>query len=140
MLHCVWCFFYSNYFAISDEVQRQLQLSKPKIIISVSETISILKDALKLAKLDIPIIAVKTANESRPQGTISFEEFALDNTVDHSVLKEVSSKSDDIAFLPYSSGTTGLPKGVELTNRNLVTNFMQLNVEGVKHHCDTTSK
>ncbi|KOB78357.1 AMP dependent coa ligase [Operophtera brumata] len=120
------------------EVQRQLLLSKPKIIISVPETISILKDALKLAKLDIPIIAVKTANESRPQGTISFEEFALDSTVDHSVLNKVSSKSNDIAFLPYSSGTTGLPKGVELTNRNLVSNFMQLDNEEVKHHCDTT--
>ena len=31
-----------------------------------------------------------------------------------------------IAALPYSSGTTGLPKGVMLTHRNLVTNNYQL--------------
>lgn len=32
----------------------------------------------------------------------------------------------DLAALPYSSGTTGLPKGVELTHRNLVANLLQL--------------
>lgn len=32
----------------------------------------------------------------------------------------------DLAALPYSSGTTGLPKGVRLTHRNLVANLLQL--------------
>ena len=32
----------------------------------------------------------------------------------------------DIAVLPYSSGTTGLPKGVMLTHRNLVANLVQV--------------
>lgn len=32
----------------------------------------------------------------------------------------------DIAVLPYSSGTTGLPKGVMLTHRNLVANLLQI--------------
>ncbi|MEV4729783.1 AMP-binding protein [Saccharopolyspora sp. NPDC049426] len=32
---------------------------------------------------------------------------------------------DDLAALPYSSGTTGLPKGVMLTHRNLVANLLQ---------------
>ena len=31
----------------------------------------------------------------------------------------------DLAALPYSSGTTGLPKGVMLTHRNLVANLIQ---------------
>ena len=33
----------------------------------------------------------------------------------------------DLAVLPYSSGTTGLPKGVMLTHRNLVANINQAN-------------
>ena len=33
----------------------------------------------------------------------------------------------DIAVLPYSSGTTGLPKGVMLSHRNLVANVLQTN-------------
>ena len=33
--------------------------------------------------------------------------------------------ANDLAALPYSSGTTGLPKGVMLTHRNLVANLIQ---------------
>jgi acyl-CoA synthetase (AMP-forming)/AMP-acid ligase II len=33
----------------------------------------------------------------------------------------------DLAALPYSSGTTSLPKGVMLTHRNIATNLAQLN-------------
>ena len=33
---------------------------------------------------------------------------------------------DDVAHLPYSSGTTGLPKGVMLTHANIVSNITQI--------------
>ncbi|KAI1823603.1 hypothetical protein F4861DRAFT_311204 [Xylaria intraflava] len=33
---------------------------------------------------------------------------------------------NDLAFLAYSSGTTGLPKGAQLTHRNIVANLLQL--------------
>lgn len=47
-------------------------------------------------------------------------------------------KPDDIAVLPYSSGTTGLPKGVELMHSNLVAQMMQIGVEGIKTLQDAT--
>lgn len=34
--------------------------------------------------------------------------------------------AEDVVALPYSSGTTGLPKGVALTHRNLVANLCQV--------------
>ncbi|MFE9647315.1 4-coumarate--CoA ligase family protein [Streptomyces sp. NPDC006365] len=34
--------------------------------------------------------------------------------------------SEDVAALPYSSGTTGVPKGVMLTHRSIATNLAQL--------------
>ncbi|HEX2239750.1 MAG TPA: AMP-binding protein, partial [Actinomycetota bacterium] len=38
---------------------------------------------------------------------------------------EVTIEPDDVIALPYSSGTTGLPKGVEITHSNLVANMHQ---------------
>ncbi|MBV9688177.1 MAG: acyl--CoA ligase [Ktedonobacteraceae bacterium] len=39
--------------------------------------------------------------------------------------KYVERSGDDLLALPYSSGTTGLPKGTMLTHRNLTTNNLQ---------------
>lgn len=37
----------------------------------------------------------------------------------------VAVNSDDIAFLQYTGGTTGVPKGAMLTHRNIIANIMQ---------------
>ncbi|ETN60330.1 tRNA methyltransferase [Anopheles darlingi] len=50
-----------------------------------------------------------------------FEQFLMENH--SSELPEID--CDATAILPYSSGTTGLPKGVELTHYNLVANLAQ---------------
>ncbi|CAG9100979.1 unnamed protein product [Plutella xylostella] len=34
--------------------------------------------------------------------------------------------ADDVCLIPYSSGTTGMPKGVMLTHKNLVSNLKQM--------------
>ena len=38
----------------------------------------------------------------------------------------------DVAILPYSSGTTGLPKGVKLSHHNLVVNLQQVDHPDMK--------
>ena len=46
----------------------------------------------------------------------------------------VAISPDDIVALPYSSGTTGLPKGVMLTHANLIANILQVDAAG--HYID----
>jgi acyl-CoA synthetase (AMP-forming)/AMP-acid ligase II len=42
----------------------------------------------------------------------------------------------DVVALPYSSGTTGVPKGVQLTHRNIVANLLQIS-DGIYDQEDT---
>ncbi|CAH1636755.1 unnamed protein product [Spodoptera littoralis] len=120
------------------EVERQIKQADPKVLLGVPETVPVLKEALRLTKRDIPIIVLKNPDGALPDNTISFQEWFLAGNVDHSVLKDVSRTPEDVALLPYSSGTTGLPKGVELSNRNLVANFVQQDVDTMRVHQETT--
>src|SRR5690349_20350356 len=65
-------------------------------------------------------------------GATSFDELLVDNGRAEQV--EINPREDLIA-LPYSSGTTGLPKGVMLTHYNLVANLRQM--EGLFYFYDT---
>jgi acyl-CoA synthetase (AMP-forming)/AMP-acid ligase II/NAD(P)-dependent dehydrogenase (short-subunit alcohol dehydrogenase family) len=51
---------------------------------------------------------------------------AFDDLAAESELPPFDLSPRDVAFLPFSSGTSGLPKGVVLTHRNLVANLCQM--------------
>lgn len=120
------------------EIQRQLHMSRAKVIVTLPELANTVKESFKLGKLDIPIVVVRTNGQSTPDGTALFSELTEDVNIDKSCLKEVRRSYKDISFLPFSSGTTGLPKAVQLTNRNIVSNCEQFNEEAIRCHRDTT--
>ncbi|CAK1543235.1 unnamed protein product [Leptosia nina] len=121
------------------EVQRQLLMSEAKVVITLPNIVGVIKEAFDIAKINLPIIAVKVNGETTPNGTIAFNELSEDVHVDKSCLKEVRRTVNDLCFLPYSSGTTGLPKGVELTNKNIISNCEQMNEPDIKCHSETTA-
>ena len=77
-----------------------------------------------------PIVIIDESLRARYEGLRQsgvFEELELISTAElqdeHMVEAEVyESKPDDVIFLQFSSGSTGIPKGVQLTNYNIMAN------------------
>lgn len=99
-----------------DEVKSQLADSKAGWILTTpmfSETALAASKSLGIEE----IIVIGEAGGVRP-----FAELMASDPFDDEV--EID-PGEDVVALPYSSGTTGLPKGVQLTHRNLVANLVQ---------------
>lgn len=79
--------------------------------------------------LKLPIKASKTAR-GKLRGKVPPGVHSWDNQVSHAAPMNLSSVNhagmDDIVLLIQTGGTTGVPKSVALTNRNLMSNEMQI--------------
>ncbi|XP_037812191.1 probable 4-coumarate--CoA ligase 3 [Lucilia sericata] len=108
----------------AEEIARQLTFSNAKFIIGTSVGYSVLVEACKLAKKQLPIACVRmNPSDALPAGAIDFYElFKYSGDVDFSQLKQYDVNPNSMVFLPFSSGTTGLPKGVMLSHRNISSN------------------
>jgi len=103
----------------ANEVAHQLEHSGAKAILTIPQFLDNATEAAKRAGVsDVFVVG------EAPEGS-GAEPFAalLGDPAD---APEVEfDPGEDLAVLPYSSGTTGLPKGVMLTHRNLVANTNQ---------------
>ena len=100
------------------ELTYQLKDTKAKYIFTVPAFAPIAKEAAKQCGLK-EVIVVGEAEGCRPISQL-FEDDGKSFPTD----VEINPK-EDVAILPYSSGTTGLPKGVMLTHFNLSANIQQ---------------
>lgn len=118
----------------AEEISRQLIDSDAKIVFGTVSNFPVLRQAIAMVKKEIPIVCVRTTQqESIPAGAIDFAELSNPTGVHFSTLKQHNRQPDDVVFLPYSSGTTGLPKGVELTHTNIISNSEMLKIPTGPH-------
>ncbi|MGI9015962.1 MAG: 4-coumarate--CoA ligase family protein [Euzebya sp.] len=96
------------------EMNHQITDAKPSIMV----TVGLFLDTAREAAKDSTITDVFTIDEV--EGASQFTEL-FGETLD----QQVPVDADDIVALPYSSGTTGLSKGVMLSHGNLVANIAQ---------------
>ncbi|KAI3766131.1 hypothetical protein L2E82_16181 [Cichorium intybus] len=106
----------ANPFFTAAEIIKQAKASRAKIIITQSSHVPKVKDFASDNSIKIVCI------DSAPEGCLHYSELI---SGDETKLPEVEISPDDVVALPYSSGTTGLPKGVMLTHKGQVTSVAQ---------------
>lgn len=109
----------------AQELAFQLKDSNCKGVVT---QLPMLPVALEAAKaVGIPenrVILMDTGRDTT--GTIKhFAEICASSGILNIYSRTKVDPTKDVAFLVYSSGTTGLPKGVQLTHRNIVANVSQ---------------
>ncbi|XP_024937849.1 4-coumarate--CoA ligase 1 isoform X2 [Cephus cinctus] len=108
------------------EISKQLIDCNARAVITAAEIAPTVLAAIGNSNLGkIPVVVVDDGVQPIPTGTIPFQDLITKGKSLPS-LPERTWSDEDVAALPYSSGTTGLPKGVMLTHRNLVRNIMMV--------------
>ncbi|OIJ69859.1 4-coumarate--CoA ligase family protein [Streptomyces mangrovisoli] len=104
--------------ATAEEFAKQLKDSAARWIVTVSPLLETARRAAELAGGVEEIFVCDSASGHRS---------VLDMLASTAPEPEVEiDPVEDVAALPYSSGTTGVPKGVMLTHRQIATNLAQL--------------
>jgi acyl-CoA synthetase (AMP-forming)/AMP-acid ligase II len=99
----------------ADELAHQLADAGAKSLLTTFEHLEKARDAARRAGVS----EVFVVGEGGPASFASLQSNGAPPTV-------AVDPANDLVALPYSSGTTGLPKGVMLTHRNLVANVAQV--------------
>ncbi|KAI3892639.1 hypothetical protein MKX03_024710 [Papaver bracteatum] len=111
----------ANPFYTQAEIFKQFNSSKTKLVITQSQYVDKLRDSAENApKIGEDFIVVTI--DDPPENCIHF---SVISDADEKEIPSVSIEPDRAVVLPYSSGTTGLPKGVILTHKSLISSVAQ---------------
>ena len=106
-----------NPMATAEEIGAQFADSEAVAIVTIPMFVEKCQAASRLASTVRTIYAFGEAEGAEP--------FASLLTHGESAPRAPIDAASDVAVLPYSSGTSGIPKGVMLTHRNVIANLVQ---------------
>lgn len=106
------------------EIADQLNDCKPRVAFTVAACLPALLQATESVAIDTIILLDGPADTTLPDRPRCCQ---LSDVMVDPVKQTDLSPTENIAVLPYSSGTTGKPKGVMLSHYNLAANVIQTN-------------
>jgi len=114
------------------EIQYQVDTTSTKFIISHPACLERVK-TVATAK-SIPVVVMGDTSDTYAT-SMADALSTVPNAVDPSSFDAID--PDSTVAVPFSSGTTGLPKGVELTHRNITSNMLQTQAMecDIEDHC-----
>jgi len=109
------------------EIAFQLRDANAALVITVDALVTRVAEAIEAIGRPLRIVTIDDS-----PGLPTLDSIAIDADLEPVPID----LRNDIAVLPYSSGTTGLAKGVMLTHRNLVANLVQ--IDALETHAVST--
>jgi acyl-CoA synthetase (AMP-forming)/AMP-acid ligase II len=109
-----------------EEAAHQLRDARAKYLLTVPALLDKAKEAAAHASVE-EVFVFGECDGATPFAALYASEWTGDEAGDAQAAPQVEiDPAEDVVVLPYSSGTTGLPKGVMLTHHNLIANTLQV--------------
>ena len=109
-----------------EEMQYGLSVSRPKVLIADSERVERVLPVLDGLRADAPLHLMTVRYDGELPADADRWEDVVDPASAPADLPAVEIDPDDDACIFYTSGTTGFPKGAQLTHRGSVHNLLNL--------------